>query len=82
MNEKKTNGLLTQQDKHTEDTLFMSLSIILFVAKSIITRTDISAQMIASLNLFFINGICCSVSRVAVIYIGILHGLFSAIHVR
>jgi len=46
------------------------------VAKSIIARAELSAQMIASLNLFIIDGISCSVSRVAIIYIGILHGLF------
>jgi len=32
--------------------------------------------MIASLNLFIIDGISGSVSRVAIIYIGILHCLF------
>jgi hypothetical protein len=34
-------------------------------------RTDLSAQMIASLSLFIIDGISGSVSRVAIIYIGI-----------
>jgi hypothetical protein len=46
--------------------------IILFVAKSIIARTELSAQMIASLNLFIFDGISGFVSRVAIIYIGIL----------
>jgi hypothetical protein len=48
----------------------------LFVANSIIARAELSAQMIASLNLFIIYGISGSVSRVAIIYIGILHCLF------
>jgi hypothetical protein len=48
----------------------------LFVANSIIARAELSAQMIASLNLFVINGISGSISRVAIIYIGILHCLF------
>ena len=48
----------------------------MFVAKSIIARAELSAQMIASLNLFIIDEISGSVSRVAIIYIGILHCLF------
>jgi hypothetical protein len=56
--------------------LYLSSSIVLFVAKSIIARTELSAQMIASLNLFIIDGISGSVSRVVIIYIGILHCLF------
>jgi len=48
----------------------------LFVAKSIIARAELSAQMIVPLNLFIIDGISGSVSRVAIIYIGILHCLF------
>jgi hypothetical protein len=43
----------------------------LFVANSIIARAELSAQMIASLDLFVIDGISGSVSRVAIIYIGI-----------
>jgi hypothetical protein len=48
----------------------------LFVANSIIARAKLSAQMIASLNLFIIDGKSGSVSRVAIIYIGILQCLF------
>jgi hypothetical protein len=41
-------------------------------SKSTITRTELSAQMIASLNLFIIGEITGFVSHVAIIYIGIL----------